>query len=81
MANVAELIRESRQENRTVTVYPETAAEAIQILEDLGPEAADDCPTWDHQSGSGYSGPESVGYYDVWGDDWRVSVVTAEVTP
>lgn len=76
----SKLIDESRAENRTLTVYPDTIAEARSLLEDLGVEADDTCPTWEHHSGSGYSGPEAVGHYDVWGEDWRIEIVTAEVS-
>lgn len=71
-----ELIALSRRENRTVTEYPETPEAARALLEDLSVEASDDCSVWEHVSGAGYSGSEAAGYYDVWGDDWRVHVVT-----
>lgn len=74
-----ELIDLSRRENRTVTEYPVDAAEARSLLEALGAEASDDCAVWDHVSGAGYSGPEATGHYDVWGDDWRIHVVTAAI--
>lgn len=84
MANAVETaeqaIREARRENHIVALYPDTEEEARQILETLGVEASDDCGVWDHQSGAGYSGNEALGHYDVWGEDWRIHVITAEVS-
>lgn len=74
-----DLIAMSRREDRTVTEYPCSEEEARTLLEDLGVEAADDCCLMEHHSGAGYSGSESVGYYAVWGDDWCVHVVHAEL--
>lgn len=77
----SQAIDESRRENRTVTLYPETVNDACDLMESLGTEASDDCPVWEHHSGAGYSGPEAAGHYDVWGDDWRITVVCVEVAP
>jgi hypothetical protein len=80
--NAARLVLLSVRESRVVSVYPD-ASEASALLEDLGAIAADDCPTWEHHSGSGRSGPESAGHYDVWGtadgNNWRIHVVCERV--
>lgn len=74
----------SIQENRTVTEYPASLAEAKAMIESLIPLCSDDCSPLDHVSGDGYSGPESVGHYDIWGEDedgneWRVHIVSPDV--
>ncbi len=78
-----DLIRLSTREHRTVTEYPEDAEAARALLTDLGAEADDDCDVWTHHSGAGWSGPESAGYYDIWGTangcEWRVHVVADEL--
>jgi len=61
------LIALSRDENRTVTEYPSSSRAARALLEELGVYAADDCSVAEYVSDGGY--------YDVWGDDWRVHVV------
>lgn len=64
----------SRQENRTVTEYPDTAAEFDAIVDDLRVECSDECEG-DEDSGDGRSGPEARGSVTYWGDDWKVTVV------
>ena len=78
-----DLIAESAVESRTVAVYPDSEKETQELLAALAPYADDDCAS-EHVSGEGYSGSESVGYYDVWGtdddgDEWRIHIVASEV--
>ena len=84
ISTAAQLIDLSVRRGQTVTEYPSTDAETSSLLEDLGVACADDCSPQEHHSGAGHSGPESAGYYDVWGStddgaEWRVHIVSREI--
>lgn len=66
----AQLIELSQREDRTVTEYP-SADEHEHLTTDLLCESNDSAD----YSGEGYSGPESRGWTEFWGDDWRVDIV------
>ncbi len=68
-----ELIELSRNENRTVTEYPDKD-EHEQLTTDLICECDGNV---DH-SGLGHSGPEARGWTEYWGDGWRVDLVNPE---
>lgn len=70
----AELIDLSQREDRTVTEYPDTQAEWDAINEGLLAECEDSVDV----SGDGHNEPESNGYTDYWGQDWRVHLVNPE---
>lgn len=76
-----DLIAMSIRESRTIVEYPTTRADAATLLADLAVECDIECCPLDHHSGAGYSGQESVGYYDIWGTsedggEWRVRLVS-----
>jgi len=66
-------IQLSQRENRTVTLYPDTAAEQTAIHVALLAE----CEDSQEERGTGYSGPEARGWTRYWGATWQIDVVNA----
>ena len=77
MKNAIDLIKLSISENRTVTGYPTTRKEFDNLCADLLVECSDDCDPIEH-SGSGYSGPESRGWFEFWAENWKIDIINPQ---